>query len=201
MDKISIEELKCLGRNEGLVLQGCGGDLSEWVEGVNKELTDAGILKNGSTFTDVQAFEHYGVTNLVFTMDDDVQLDAGILAMWRLKTYDNYGGTWLSDYLQSKLDFHPQDDNVQELAVETIEKPKCPLIGTDGNVFNLIALASRTLKNSGMSDAAKEMSARVTSCGSYHEALGIIMEYVDPVDEQEMATDVDARFIMDEMEM
>jgi hypothetical protein len=52
----------------------------------------------------------------------------------------------------------------------------------DGNVFNLIGLVSRTLKRAGMPDAAKEMCVRAMSGGSYGEALGVIMEYVEPAD-------------------
>ena len=29
---------------EGLILQGCGGEVQEWVDGINKMLTDKGIL-------------------------------------------------------------------------------------------------------------------------------------------------------------
>lgn len=67
------------------------------------------------------------------------------------------------------------------------EKPKCPLIGQNGNVFNLMGIASKTLKKNGMADEAKEMCSRVTSSGSYDEALSIIDEYVEitSVDEEE----------------
>ena len=58
-------------------------------------------------------------------------------------------------------------------------KPDCPLIGQDGNVFNLIGIASRTLKDNGMASEAKEMSSRVFASGSYDEALLIIGEYVN----------------------
>ncbi len=58
-------------------------------------------------------------------------------------------------------------------------KPDCPLIGQDGNVFNLIGIASKTLKENGMSKEAKEMSSRVFTSGSYDEALSIISEYVN----------------------
>lgn len=59
------------------------------------------------------------------------------------------------------------------------KKPKCPLIGQDGNVFNLIGIASKTLKRNGMPDKAKEMCERITSSESYVEALSIIGEYVE----------------------
>ena len=58
-------------------------------------------------------------------------------------------------------------------------KPDCPLIGQDGNIFNLVGIASRTLKAHGMPEQAKEMADRVFSCDSYHKALCIIGEYVN----------------------
>ena len=58
-------------------------------------------------------------------------------------------------------------------------KPKCKLIGEDGNVFNLIAIASRVLRRNQMSAQATEMQNRIYACGSYDEALSIIQEYVE----------------------
>ena len=59
-------------------------------------------------------------------------------------------------------------------------KPKCKLIGEDGNIFNLMGLASKALKAAGKPEHAQEMVQRITtSAKSYDEALNIIMEYVD----------------------
>lgn len=58
-------------------------------------------------------------------------------------------------------------------------KPKCKLVGMDGNIFCLLGRVSQTLKSNGQPDKAKEVAERVISCGSYNEALEIIMEYVD----------------------
>ena len=58
-------------------------------------------------------------------------------------------------------------------------KPDCVLIGQDSNVFNLMGIASRTLKDNGMSDESKEMCDRIQNSGSYNEALNIIGEYVN----------------------
>jgi len=58
-------------------------------------------------------------------------------------------------------------------------KPKVKLTGENGNVFNLIGICSRTLKNAGQKEKAKEMSEKVFKCGSYSEALGIMMDYCD----------------------
>ncbi len=59
-------------------------------------------------------------------------------------------------------------------------KPKCRLIGEDGNIFNLMGIVSRTLKEAGESEKADEMIRRITSdAKSYDEALAMLMEYVD----------------------
>ena len=60
-----------------------------------------------------------------------------------------------------------------------MEKPTCSLIGQDGNVFNLIGLASKALKKANHPDQAKEMTTKCFGSGSYDEALCIISEYVD----------------------
>ena len=59
-------------------------------------------------------------------------------------------------------------------------KLKCRLIGEDGNVFNLMGIVSRTLKEAGEPEKAEEMIRRITSdAKSYDEALAMLMEYVD----------------------
>lgn len=58
-------------------------------------------------------------------------------------------------------------------------KPRCKLIGENGNIFNLMGIASRTLKNAGLKEDSEEIFSRVTSSNSYEEALSIICEYVD----------------------
>lgn len=60
-------------------------------------------------------------------------------------------------------------------------KPDCTLIGQDGNIYNLLAIASRTLKQNGLQKEAKELWDRVTggTCDSYDKALCIIAEYVN----------------------
>lgn len=64
-----------------------------------------------------------------------------------------------------------------------MEKPECELIGQDGNVFNLIGIASRTLKRAGQREQADEMKKRIMGgeADSYDKALQIIMEYVEVV--------------------
>lgn len=62
----------------------------------------------------------------------------------------------------------------------------CPIIGANGNIFNILGIASRTLKENDMADEAQEMYSRVTSSGSYEEALGIITEYITPCCQEEL---------------
>ena len=59
-------------------------------------------------------------------------------------------------------------------------KLKCRLIGEDGNIFNLMGIVSRTLKEAGEPEKAEEMIRRITSdAKSYDEALAMLMEYVN----------------------
>ena len=61
------------------------------------------------------------------------------------------------------------------------QRPSCPFAGKNGNIFNLIGLASRVLRKNGMTAELKEMQDRIMrgDCRSYEEALGIIGEYVE----------------------
>lgn len=169
---VSLHDLRKMNDSEGLILQGCGGDLKEWVDGINDMLTESGILQNESRFEKVYSFNNGNLTCLLFPFDD-VQLNVGRLAMWRLQTHEQFGGTWLSDYVPNKLGGFAHDIEQKQ------KKPECPLIGQNGNIFNLMGIASRTLKRNGMADEAKEMCSRITSCSSYDKALCIIGEYVE----------------------
>lgn len=61
------------------------------------------------------------------------------------------------------------------------QRPSCPFAGQNGNIFHLIGLASRVLRENGMTAELKEMRDRIMrgDCRSYEEALGIIGEYVE----------------------
>lgn len=40
---ITANDLKKMNNKEGLILQGCGGEVKEWVDGINDILTENGI--------------------------------------------------------------------------------------------------------------------------------------------------------------
>ena len=63
-----------------------------------------------------------------------------------------------------------------------LQKPKAPLIGADGNIFNLMGIVSRTLRKAGQGYLVQEMNNRVTSCSDYNEALNVLFDYVEPVE-------------------
>lgn len=169
IQKINAEDLRKMEGKEGLILQGCGGDPQEWQDGINDLLTKEGILQNGTKFENIYVFQNEGITNILFPFEENVQVDIGKLAMWRLMTHSNFSGKWLSDYVDNRLGGF----------ISATQKPDCPLIGEDGNIFNLMGIASRTLRDHGMGEQAKEMSERIRASGSYDEALNVIGEYVN----------------------
>lgn len=166
IEKITADDLRDMEHQEGLVLQGCGGEAQEWLDGINDLLTQDGILQNGSRFETVKVFQHDGLTNLLFPFEG-IQVDMGKLAMWRLQTHGTFGGTWLSDYVPNRLGGFRS-------ARQEKPRPLCSLLGQDGNIFHLMGIAARVLRQNGMAAEAKEMQARIMggACHSYEEALG-----------------------------
>ena len=57
-------------------------------------------------------------------------------------------------------------------------KPELQLVGHDGNIYAIMGSAARLLRQNGMKEESDEMFKRVTSSGSYEEALRIVSEYV-----------------------
>ena len=172
--EISIDELRRMNGKEGLILQGCGSDLQEWLDGINDLLTTQGVLLNGSKFDTIYSFQVGDHTDLLFPFDD-VELNIGKLAMWRLETRNTFFGKWLSDFVPNELGGSLTEEQAEERV-----KPDCELIGQDSNIYNLMSIASRTLKQNGMCDEAKEMTDRITNGSvNYYEALNIIGEYVN----------------------
>ena len=110
MKRITTDDVRKMTASEGLVIQGCGGDLREWVDGINEILTEEGILFNGYRLENVSVFENNGLTNLLFAFDTpsenesaDEEINMGRFALWRIKSHAAFGGTWLSDYMENNL--------------------------------------------------------------------------------------------------
>lgn len=180
VQEITTDELRRMSDQEGLIIQGCGGDLQEWVDGINLMLIEDGVFKKGAGFQEAYSFKRDGVTCLLFPFRKDVSLDVKKLAIWRLQTHQIFGSTWLSDYVPNELGGFLQKEQAQSQ-----QKPDCPLIGSDSNIFNLMGIAGRTLRENGLEDQAKEMFNRITQCQSYDSALSIISDYVKIVPKEQ----------------
>ena len=102
----------------------------------------------------------------------DFNVDEGRLSvsLWDFNEY----------FIYTEKEFR-QHFNLTENKSVTAErkKPDCELIGQDGNIFNLMGIASRTLRRHGMADEATEMCNRIRESDSYNSALCIIGEYVN----------------------
>lgn len=185
--KITTDDLRRMNNSEGLVLQGCGGELQEWIDGINDMLTESNILLDSTKFKAESCcvFENEGLTCLLLPFSEEMKLDMGKLAMWRLQTHETFGGTWLSDYVDNRL-----GGFMAEGASEH-KKPDCKLIGKDGNIFNLMGIASRTLRQNGMAEQAVEMRDRIRASDSYDKAICIIGEYVNITGPDDTDEDMD----------
>lgn len=184
MKRITTDDVRKMTASEGLVIQGCGGDLREWVDGINEILTNEGILLNGYRFENVSVFQNNGLTNLLFAFDEAYKnkekINMGRLALWRIRSHKDFGGTWLSDYIENHI--------ASDVSNETLKdsRPNAPIIGANGNIFKIVSIAARALKENNMEEQAKEMQSRVFAAKSYNAALGILMEYVTPVSTEDM---------------
>ena len=76
---ITTDQLRRIEDHDGLILQGCGGSLKEWQDGINNLLTETGILKDGNRFENIHVFQHEGRTCLLFPFEDDVQINMGTM--------------------------------------------------------------------------------------------------------------------------
>ena len=127
--EIKAEELRLKRGEEGIVFQGCGGDVKDWVDGVNQLLKDEKILLDGTKLTECYRFENGGLTNLYFPFGN-AELDMDKLAIWRIKARPVFGCMWLSDYVDNHLGgFIKYDRNQDEEALarkvyDTVYVPK-----------------------------------------------------------------------------
>ncbi len=108
--KIDINELREFEGEQGLILQGCGGNLDEWIDGINQHFTEREMLLDGTKFTaeDCVSFENNDMICMLYKFNSNIKLDMGKLAVWRIQSHDTFGGTWLTDFVEHQLGgFHP----------------------------------------------------------------------------------------------
>lgn len=80
---------------------------------------------------------------------------------------------WLSDYVLNRLGGFIEQN--QDTPTERT-KPDYALIIEDGNIFNLMEITSRTLRENGMSEETTEMCNRILESNDYYKILNIIGE-------------------------
>lgn len=58
-------------------------------------------------------------------------------------------------------------------------KPKCKLVGTDGNVFAIMGRVREALKKAGLRDQADKFTAEAMKAESYDAVLQLCFKYVE----------------------
>jgi len=59
-------------------------------------------------------------------------------------------------------------------------RPRCRLVGKDGNVFAIIAAVKQALRDAGQHEAASAFVQQAFRCKSYDHVLALLVEYVEP---------------------
>ncbi len=101
--KITKNELRLMKGKQGLILRGCGGEISEWIDGVNRDFTKERILLDGTKFKDVSVFDFNDETCILYPFTEDLKINLGKLSIWRVRTSEVFGGMWLTDFVEGQL--------------------------------------------------------------------------------------------------
>lgn len=72
--QINMRDLLDYEGREGLILQGCGGDPQEWIDGINDLFTKQELLMDGTKFKNDECavFDNNGSTCILFGFTEDV---------------------------------------------------------------------------------------------------------------------------------
>lgn len=65
------------------------------------------------------------------------------------------------------------------MSMNETRKPKCKLVGTDGNVFAIIGRVSQALREDKQPDRAKQWSSEAMKQDSYDAVLQLLHSYVE----------------------
>jgi len=107
-------------KSEGIIFLGAGGNLAEWVNGVNDTWNEEGLASKAGPIED-KIEDLYstkttgGRTDLIMIFKKKTTLEIGKLAMWRLRFGD---ASWLSDYIVNYASHHGVEESVNEEYVE-----------------------------------------------------------------------------------
>ena len=126
------------------------------------------------------------IMNSLKDIKDSLQQNADQKAM--MNRYRKLSENILYAKLNIKREMIEMKEMNEQMGLPEDKRPQAKMIGEDGNIFNLMGIASRSLKDAGYKQEAIEMIERITTTAkSYDEALNIISQYVNPVgDDMEM---------------
>ncbi len=104
MEKINFQDFqKETKGQEGIVLLGCGGELSEWTDGVTKLLLGEEIITTNG-FSKIFVLETTGGrTDIAMVLNPLSKVNIGKMAIWRLQFGDC---SWISDYVDNYANQH-----------------------------------------------------------------------------------------------
>lgn len=100
---IEIQSLRNMRNKQGLILRGCGGDIQDWIDGINQQFHKNGILMDNTSFKDVYVFKDKNSTCILYPFTKDLSLNVGRLSIWRIQTSGQFGGIWLTDFVDNYL--------------------------------------------------------------------------------------------------
>lgn len=150
------------------------------------------FLEHGGEIIFVSEQEHENIWNYFSDIEyDEIENQNGVekyITYCISETDENSDSKeFLTQQAKEELKDFPSSCNLTIAQMNTIIKPKAPLLGTDGNIFNLLGIANKAMREAGIcSKVITKMNNQTYLSPTYEEALEIILEYVDPVFEEEM---------------
>lgn len=145
-DTISFHDFKTLVKENktfGFVIMGAGGDIQEWLTGIEEILKRENVVtQEGDTFSRVAKLTgnvkgEDGRTDYVFLFTDTAKPEVGRLAIWRL----TFGGiSWMDDFVDNFSKDYKDGIPEEETSPDS---PKFPhvhvaLAGEDADLCDLI---------------------------------------------------------------
>lgn len=93
--------------------------------------------------------------------------------------YYDFNEDELFDAFDEFLNRFDEQVEVKELSIEIKNKPRCKLVGEDGNVFSIISRVSSALRKAGQADKAMEFRDKALKQHSYDSVLALCFDYVE----------------------
>jgi len=102
INSMNIEELEYMLKKNGeaIVFQGCGGNMREWIVGVNEMFMEEEIIKK--PIESIFYFRDEKINCLAFFLNDK-GINISKLSIWRLQSKEYFDCIWLSDLIDNMI--------------------------------------------------------------------------------------------------